>query len=156
MILRDGDLAFLPSDMPSVLGEELRLAAFPENRANSQIVLIFSREGEPLRQADLKASDRLASRFHNYLAIRLANSNKEPVASLEQLDEAIRLDGNNAEALHNRAVIYAQLAQHDESEADRESAWTLKPELQATPTSLVPQSEARLPLVDVWTRATSS
>jgi len=98
-ITHDGDLAFLPLDMPSAVGERLQLAAFPENRSQSQIVLIFSRDREPLLQADLKASDRLASRFHNYLAIRLASSDETLAFSLEQLDEAIRRDPEFAEAV---------------------------------------------------------
>ncbi|HRX81101.1 MAG TPA: hypothetical protein P5307_18660 [Pirellulaceae bacterium] len=36
-ITRDGDLAFLPAGMPSVVGENLKLAAFPENRAGVDI-----------------------------------------------------------------------------------------------------------------------
>jgi RND superfamily putative drug exporter len=151
-ITRDGDLAFLPADMPSVIGENLKLAAFPENRANSQIVLIFSREGEPLRQADLKAADRLASQFHNYLAVRLATQSDTTESSLEQFAEAVRLDPSNADALHNQAVIHARLGQNDEAAADREAAWALNPELRTAPDSLVPKSATILPIVDVWTR----
>jgi len=151
-ITRDGDLVFLPSDMPSAIGERLQLAAFPENRAQSQIVLIFSRDGGQLAQADLKASDRLAGRFHNYLAIRLASSVETLALSLEQLDEAIRLDPENAEVVHNRAIVHSRLKQPDGAKADREAAWTLNPQLQSMPDEFVPQTEIQLPLVDVWTR----
>lgn len=151
-ITRDGDLAFLPSDMPSVVGENLKLAAFPENRANSQIVLIFSREGRPLAQADLKASDRLASRFHNYLAVRLASASETEASSLEQFEEAIRLDPTNAAAFHNRAVVHSNLGQADEAAADRETADELNPGLRSARDRFVPELNSSLPLVDVWTR----
>lgn len=151
-ITRDGDLAFLPSNMPSVIGEELRLAAFPENLANSQIVLIYSRPGEPLAQADLKASDRLASRFHNLLAVRLAAQHEASDSVIEQLDEAIRLDPSNPEAFHNRAILRSRQNEKDEAASDRETAWKLDPKLQSVSDTLVPELETHLPLVDVWTR----
>ncbi len=151
-ITRDGDLAFLPSDMPSAIGESLQLEAFPENRAQSQIVFVFSREGEPLAQADLKAADRFAGRFHNLLAIRLATDEDNLAAALEQLDEAIRLDPEYAEAIHNRAIVRSRLDQRDEATADRETAWTLDSRLHSKPDTFVPQTEIQLPVVDVWTR----
>ncbi len=119
-ITRDGDLEFLPTEMPSAIGERLKLAAFPENRANSQIVLIFSRDREPLMLADLKTSDRFASRFHNHLAVRLASLDDTLASSLEQLDEALQLDPENAEAFHNRAIVRSRMGQQDEAQVDRE------------------------------------
>ncbi|MEO8493845.1 MAG: MMPL family transporter [Planctomycetota bacterium] len=151
-ITRDGDLAFLPVGMPSAIGERLQLAAFPENRSQSQIVLIFSRDGEPLTGADLKASDRFAARFHNHLATRLASSGETLELSLEQLDEALRLDPEFAEAIHNRAAIRSRLGQNDEAQADREVVRELNPQLSSKPDELLPQTETQLPLVDVWTR----
>ncbi|HUG70424.1 MAG TPA: MMPL family transporter [Pirellulaceae bacterium] len=151
-ITRDGDLAFLPRGMPSAIGERLQLAAFPENRAQSQIVLILSREGESLTHADLKIADRLASRFHNYLAVRMAASAETLPAALEQLDEAIRTDPENAEAIHNRAIVRARLKQLDGARADRDIAWKLTPSLRSAPDTFVPPIDVQLPLVDVWTR----
>ena len=150
-ITRDGDLAFLPSDMPSVIGEQLKVAAFPENRSQSQFVLIFSRDGQPLTQADLKTSDRFASRFHNHLAIQLAAA-RNAEASLEQLDEALRLDPESADSLHNRAIIRSRLKQHDDAKMDREIAWELNPTLRSSPNTFAPRAESPLPLTDVWTR----
>ncbi|MDA1052975.1 MAG: MMPL family transporter [Planctomycetota bacterium] len=150
-ITHDGDLAFLPREMPSSIGERLQLEAFPENRSQSQIVLIFSRDDQPLTQADLKTSDRFAGRFHNLLAIRLATDDDNLAASLEQLDEAIRLDPENAEAIHNRAIVRLRLKQPNDAKADREVAWTLNPELQSMPNRFAPL-KTQLPLVDVWTR----
>ena len=151
-ITRDGDLAFLPRGMPSAIGERLQLAAFPENRAQSQIVLILSRDGESLTHADLKIADRLASRFHNHLAVRMASSSEPLPAALEQLDEAIRTDAENAEAIHNRAIVRARLEQLDGAQADREAAWKLTPSLRSVPDTFVPPIDIQLPLVDVWTR----
>lgn len=151
-ITKDGDLAFLPDEMPSAVGERLKIEAFPENRSQSQIVVLFSREGGPLFQADLKRLDRFASRFHNYLAIRIADADKSSPEIIEQLEEALRLDPDNAEALHNRALIRSQQKREDQAQADRMVAWKLDPSLQSTPNSLVPTVETPLPLVDVWTR----
>ncbi len=151
-ITRDGDLEFLPTEMPSAIGERLKLAAFPENRANSQIVLIFSRDREPLMLADLKTSDRFASRFHNHLAVRLASLDDTLASSLEQLDEAIQLDPENAEAFHNRAIVRSRMGQQDEAQVDREAAWTIDPRLRSMPEQFVPLTDTQLPIVDVWTR----
>src|SRR5687768_9576565 len=63
-ITYDGDLAFLPAEMPSVRGEQLARAAFPKTRAKGQIVLIATRYERPLDPADLTTVDVLASRFH--------------------------------------------------------------------------------------------
>jgi uncharacterized membrane protein YdfJ with MMPL/SSD domain len=151
-ITRDGDLAFLPHDMPSVVGERLKKEAFPENRSKSQIVLIFSRDDEPLLRADLKASDQFASRFHNYLAIRLATDPSRFDAALAQFTEAIRLDSENAEAIHNRAIVHLRRKSIEAAATDHATAWELAPGLQASSDRFVPQTSTELPLVDVWTR----
>ena len=151
-ITRDGDLAFLPSEMPSVVGERLSLEAFPENRSKSQMVVIFSRDAGALRQADLKLSDRFASRFHNQLAIRLAADSDSSHLAIEQLNEAIQLDPTNSEALHNRAIIHSRLKQKVEAKADRKAVRELDPTLRESSNTLLPQSSIQLPLVDVWTR----
>ena len=53
----DGDLAYLPENMPSVVGQRLTEAAFPHHLAKSQIVLIVAREDKPLQSNDLQVAD---------------------------------------------------------------------------------------------------
>ncbi|HND51898.1 MAG TPA: MMPL family transporter, partial [Pirellulaceae bacterium] len=62
-ITHDGDLAYLPERLPSVAGDKLLGAAFPENRAKSQMVIVIARDGGPLELADLEFGDELAARF---------------------------------------------------------------------------------------------
>lgn len=62
-ITYDGDLAYLPASRPSVRGERLLTAAFPENRARSQIVLVMARQDRPLDEADLTFVDQVGDRF---------------------------------------------------------------------------------------------
>lgn len=62
-LARDGDLEYLPKHVTSLQGEKLLKEAFPNERARSQIVLVFARGGEPLNDDDrvqiAKVSDEL-------------------------------------------------------------------------------------------------
>ena len=163
-VAKDGNLEFLPRDMPSVVGEALSVAAFPGNRAKSQIVIVFARDDQPLTKDDVRVADRLASRFHNRLAIRLIIEAKTRQAAgageradellddaFAQLNEAIFLHPANAAALHNRALVLAAWGQQREATADQTRACELQPALRGQ-TELWPPTEVELPLVDVWTR----
>lgn len=65
-ITNDGDFAFLPSNKPSVAGEELLERAFPYNRARSQIVLVTVREEGSIQGDDKYVANDLARRFYNF------------------------------------------------------------------------------------------
>lgn len=52
-VTHDGDLAYLPASMPSVLGENLLTQAFPENLAKSELAIIVERPHEKLSAEDL-------------------------------------------------------------------------------------------------------
>lgn len=65
-ITNDGDFAFLPSNLPSVAGEELLERAFPLNRARSQIVLVTVREEGQIQDDDKYVANDLARRFYNF------------------------------------------------------------------------------------------
>src|SRR5215216_5066977 len=62
-VTHDGDLAYLPERMPSVVGERLMSAAFPTNRAKSTIAVIVERTEAPLTAADLAWAESLAKQF---------------------------------------------------------------------------------------------
>jgi RND superfamily putative drug exporter len=59
----DGDLAHLPVDMPSIRGQELLKEAFPDQSAQSEIVIVIARDGQPLSGADKGFAGLLARRF---------------------------------------------------------------------------------------------
>ena len=59
----DGDLEHLPEDTTIVRGAELSARAFPEDRARSQIVLVFARKGQALSGDDRELAYRSAMQF---------------------------------------------------------------------------------------------
>lgn len=133
-ITLDGDFAYMPAEMPSVVGERRLEEAFPTIRAKSQMVLILAREDgtDGMTLEDHAVADRLAARFHNYHGIhafRRGRALREDAAqpgkpdrrkppddlakeadrlfadAQAAFDEAILLDNQLAEAFHNRAAL---------------------------------------------------
>jgi RND superfamily putative drug exporter len=176
-ITYDGDFAFLPADMPSVMGERLTEAAFPDFRAKSQIVLVLASANAPLQEEELAIGDHLARRLHNLLAVArfeqgrnlsrqsAAAEPSQPALAVElerrsqhalatahaALDEAILLDENDAHAWHNRSIVRDSMALVADAERDRVRALELDSEL-AGVTTMLPSEAADLPLVEVWSR----
>ena len=178
-ITHDGDLAYLPIDKPSLRAEAMLEDAFPDKRSKSHVCFVLSRTDGKLKPEDMAVADQLTKPFFNQravVALRRAAELREEFAhvseagdvteakrlgrmyrgeldsALEALDEAIQLDEEFAEALHNRAIVYDKLDRREEAEVDRQLAWKLKPELAATPEAVVPEDADQLPLLDVWTR----
>ena len=56
-------------------------------------------------------------------------NNKQYNFALEEFNNALRLDPNNAEALTNRALVYSELGKTKEATADRDAALKLNPNL---------------------------
>lgn len=67
-ITLDGDLAYLPADVPSLVGERLLEEAFQDGRPKSQIAIYLARESAPLSEADFAIGYDLARRFENLQA----------------------------------------------------------------------------------------
>lgn len=59
----DGDFAYLPARMTSVLGGKLLEQAFPEQLARSSVALVFARRDGRLGAADYQAIDRFVDRY---------------------------------------------------------------------------------------------
>ena len=59
----DGDLEYLPADTPVLRGVELSARAFPNDRAKSQIALVFSRPGQELSADDRQAALELGQQL---------------------------------------------------------------------------------------------
>lgn len=118
-VTRDGDLAFLPPQMPSVRGEQLLSDAFPRDRAKSEIAVYVGRDKGALLGDELTVAYDLARQFKNLHgaaalhragqqsaeADRLRKGGREEAAAAASqraekllaqaeaaLDEAIRLD----------------------------------------------------------------
>ncbi|MEQ8848666.1 MMPL family transporter [Botrimarina sp.] len=62
-IAKDGDLEYLPAEVPSLRGERLLQEAFPNEKAHSQIVVVLSRDGEQLSPEDRRFGIRIAEAF---------------------------------------------------------------------------------------------
>ena len=61
-VTQDGDMAYLPDQMPSVVGERLLAESFPKHRAKSQIALLICREnGEPDRRRPERGAGLVAA-----------------------------------------------------------------------------------------------
>lgn len=109
-VTRDGDLAYLPDGLPSVVGERLLTKAFPFDRAKSQIAVFVAREEKPLEPADFSVAYDLARRFENL----------QGVASFAQarrlLEDANRLqaEGDTDDALRTRKRAKRALQRADE------------------------------------------
>ncbi len=178
-ITHDGDLAYLPADRPSLRAEAMLEEAFPDNRARSHVCFVLSRLDGPLTEDDYAVADQIAQPYFNRraaVAIKHSEELKEKFARVSEagevieakrlqrmynseleaakasLDEAIRVDEQFAEALHNRAIVHERLGLREESEADRLSAWEIRPELSQIPDKVLPEDATDLPLLDVWTR----
>lgn len=67
-IAADGDLAFLPHDVPSSIGRRAVEEAFPGSQSRSQMLIVLSRDSEKLTPADLAVGLEAARRLHWFAA----------------------------------------------------------------------------------------
>jgi RND superfamily putative drug exporter len=72
-VTQDGDFAYLPKTLPSVIGDELMQDAFPELTAKSSVVLVVARPDGRITAADVAVVARLAEMF------KPAKGEKSPV-----------------------------------------------------------------------------
>lgn len=175
----DGNLAYMPKEMPNVQGQALLEEAFPDRRAKSQMVLVLARKDGPLTIDDLQVADQMALPFYILRAarglacvdqlradhrvaaerdkIRLTKRIENEIATelneaLRLLDGAIEIDDQNAEAYHNRGLVQRELGNFEEAKDDAGIAVQLDGDLAALAGKHVPQEAGSWPIVDVWNR----
>lgn len=138
-ITYDGDLAYLPTTMPSYVGEQLLTEAFPQDRAKSQIVLITAREEQPLAPDDIDVATDIARRFKNYQGIAAFNRSQDLAAQAtierekRNTTEADRLQKRSetvleeAEKAYDEAIdLDDELLRHHEKRAEEAEAAGVK------------------------------
>lgn len=107
-VTHDGDLAYMPAQMPSVQGEQLLEQAFPDGRSKSEAVVVFAREDRPVDAEDLEVVKSFVSRFQNMLGTSLYTQ------SAERVKEAVNLreegDTDQAVAIEEKARKLRDLA----------------------------------------------
>jgi len=155
-VTHDGDFAYLPAEMPSVIGERLTREAFPQQRAKSEMAIVIARDDRPLEADDLRVADLLSQRFYNFLgaarlrrgealslrAKELAALNdaagatalkKEATAAFtsarKTFEKALTINKSFAAALHNLALAHRFLGRDDKFEENRLAAIQLDPQL---------------------------
>jgi len=84
-VTRDGDLAYLPEGMPSVVGEQLLTDAFPHIHAKSHIAFFVARDDRNLDNDDLSVAYDLARRLKNFHGVATLAKAERLAAEAERL-----------------------------------------------------------------------
>ena len=84
-VTRDGDLAYLPEGMPSVVGEQLLADAFPHIHAKSHIAFFVARDDRNLDNDDLSVAYDLARRLKNFHGVAALTKAERLAAEAERL-----------------------------------------------------------------------
>lgn len=141
-IAKDGDLEFLPANLPSRVGQRLLDEAFPTQRARSRMVVIVQRDEAPLQNADLAVGYDLGRRLLQIGATILRERSPDELESAKALlDASIQMDSqwfdavrllapDDAELLNqrlaqsyvDRGVILDALGETNLAKLDREKA----------------------------------
>ncbi len=99
-ITHDGDFAYLPPQMASVVGEQWMTEAFPWQRGRSQVVIAIARDDEPLTNDDIQVAYDVGRRLKDLFgAARLAEARR-----LSEQEGMLRRENQiaAAEAIHQR------------------------------------------------------
>ena len=93
-VVHDGDFAYLPDNMPSVVGEKWMSEAFPRQRGRSQVVVAIARHESAMTREDIHVAYDVARRLKNlYGAAQLARARE-----LAREEAELRRDGRESEA----------------------------------------------------------
>jgi RND superfamily putative drug exporter len=180
-VTNDGDLAYMPVEMPSVRGEHLLEQAFPDDRSRSEMVLIVSREQGELTEQDQQIVQRLACRLSNLLGVnnyqaserlwqeaaqlRTANQDEQAekvfreahrlqIKAVNAWKDAVQFDPEFSSAWNNLGLYYRSLGIASEAAKHAQLAKDFDPSLQEAGRSLIPAVVGEARLVDVWTDQT--
>lgn len=94
-IAKDGDLEYLPAQVPSLRGERLLQEAFPNEKAHTQVVVVLSRNGEQLTPDD--------RRFGLQVAEAIRSDSTLPLVDV--WDESTQVVGDMLLAKDHRAAL---------------------------------------------------
>ena len=95
-VTRDGDLAFLPPQMPSVRGEQLLSDAFPSDRAKSEIAVYVGREEGTLQGDELAVAYDLARQFKNLHGVAALSRAQQQSEEADRLRKEGRNEASSA------------------------------------------------------------
>ena len=108
-VTHDGDLAYLPANMPSVQGELLMAKAFPDQKVKSSVAIVVARQKGPLTETDLEWVDGLSDAFEKDSArltlLEVWNHNTEVVG--EKLLSKVTTEGQATVILLHLANEFA-------------------------------------------------
>ncbi len=173
-VAKDGDFEFLPSNLPSRVGQRLLDEAFPTQRARSRMVIIVQREDAPLQNADFAVSYDLGRRLLQIgAAIVRERSPKELESAKSLLDASIQMDSQWFDAIRllapddtellnqrlarsytDRGLVFDALGQADLAKMDREKAELLSRDTEISGVK-IDQSDKEIEpwrsVLDVWT-----
>jgi RND superfamily putative drug exporter len=169
-VTHDGDLAYMPPEMPSVGGEALLRQAFPGDQGKSEFVLVIAREDGKFIKQDRQVAKDLAVQFHNRhgayqyrLAEKLLASEAagtDPVenaaqatvalkSALAAFERAISYDESYTPAEWNRALVLDKLGDKELASERRYLAVEADPTLENAK-GIQPEDAGAIPIVDVW------
>lgn len=110
-VTRDGDLAYLPPQMPSVRGEQLLANAFPHDRARSEIAVFVGRDDGPLTGDEVAVAYDLGRQFKNLHGVAAWVRADRHAAEAQRLQQAGRAsDAAGAATRADEALSEAEAA----------------------------------------------
>jgi len=104
-VTRDGDLAYLPDEMPSVVGEQLLTDAFPHTRAKSQIAFFVARDDRNFDKDDQAVADDLARRLKNLHGVAALARGDRLAAEAERLRAQGKTDESDSTSKRSKTTF---------------------------------------------------
>ena len=77
-VAADGDLQFLPDDVPSAVGQRTMDTAFPGTQSRSQMIVVFANDATKSASGDVFVALDVARRLHSFAATSLLADNSLP------------------------------------------------------------------------------
>ncbi len=99
-VAADGDLQFLPDDVPSAIGQRTMEMAFPGTMSRSQMVLVFANDAKIAEAGDVFFALDVSRRMHWYAATNLLQNSKLPAPPWD-LSSLSRRDVVLIETIHD-------------------------------------------------------